>query len=433
MGLVYRCHRGAGDVTHEDVSDPMIVSEAMAASRGKRILDDSGQGGFYLKREYTQKVPHKTAMAIPTAWASETVSKLELADQELKIATYRIYGVPEGCEAEVGLESYHDTNQAAKPMGMGGPPLTEVLVDFEVDHFVWYDCENDGSGSGSGAGGIEPNGMLYLKDTSPGGQDITGWAWTVTSDTDLTSEVQAPAFVVYEGYVTVALDVINADGITGSMQKRIACHCDNIPAPFSYVDTFNAPDGYIPDDILWGFNGSYYFDLVNETLLLKADRDYGYLFAERDALPRENFIYSIYYQTIFDTENIADNDYVSVTVYVAFGSNWGYIKYEKKYDAGGGVYEENIITNFEGNSSTTPVPGLDNSSIVILRDGKHLTFMIGGNTVLESTHEENDKAGSAYPRSSRSNKDFSNIAFEQISYYNLDAMTPVTQGVATPP
>ena len=58
--------------------------------------------------------------------------------------------------------------------------------------------------------------------------------------------------------------------------------------------------------------------------------------------------------------------------------------------------------------------------------------MIGGDTVLESTHEENDKAGSAYPRLDRSNKDFSNIAFEQISYYSLDAMIPVIQGVATP-
>lgn len=107
MAQIYRTYRAAGDVSADDISDPMIISKVMATARGKRFLDDPDQGGYYLTRVYTQKVPHKSADAIPGRWITETVSKLGLSAVKHKIKSYRIVGSPAGAWAEMEVESYH--------------------------------------------------------------------------------------------------------------------------------------------------------------------------------------------------------------------------------------------------------------------------------------------------------------------------------------
>lgn len=107
MAQIYRYFYPPGTTSADDITDPMIVSQAMATSRGKRFLDDGNQGGFYLRRAYSQKVPHKTHLAVPGKWVSETVSKLGISAQKLKIKSYRIVGSPAGAWAEMEIESYH--------------------------------------------------------------------------------------------------------------------------------------------------------------------------------------------------------------------------------------------------------------------------------------------------------------------------------------
>jgi hypothetical protein len=68
----------------------------MAAKRGKRFLDDPGQGGYYTAKNRSLKVPHKVdgvhlnESIVPGKWVTVTSSHLNLSAQRLRVRSYKL-------------------------------------------------------------------------------------------------------------------------------------------------------------------------------------------------------------------------------------------------------------------------------------------------------------------------------------------------------
>ena len=96
MAVLIKCTRGKGDREAPSIQDTLIFTDAMAKARGKRFLDDPDQGGYYLTKNRTIKVPHKVVgegaseLIVPGKWVSVTDGKLGLQSKSLKIKSYRI-------------------------------------------------------------------------------------------------------------------------------------------------------------------------------------------------------------------------------------------------------------------------------------------------------------------------------------------------------
>lgn len=89
--ILIKCVRGDADREAPQISDALITNNTMAASRGKRFLDDPDLGGYYRTIEYQFQVPHKTQLSYGD-WITITCAALGLSAAPLKIKSITISG-----------------------------------------------------------------------------------------------------------------------------------------------------------------------------------------------------------------------------------------------------------------------------------------------------------------------------------------------------
>lgn len=106
MAITVKCIRSDGDREASSISDSLIVTENMAKQRGKRFLDDPSQGGYYLVKKRTLKVPHKGAGVVPGTWITVSDSHLGLRNQRLKVKSYTINITRKSVWATIETEQY---------------------------------------------------------------------------------------------------------------------------------------------------------------------------------------------------------------------------------------------------------------------------------------------------------------------------------------
>ncbi len=102
MSIIVKCLRGAGDREAPEINNPLIVTDNMAAQRGKRYLDDN----YYMQKRRTLKVPHKDNDIIPETWVTVTDSHLGLSYKLLKVKNYRIVITPKSVWATMETIQY---------------------------------------------------------------------------------------------------------------------------------------------------------------------------------------------------------------------------------------------------------------------------------------------------------------------------------------
>jgi len=109
MAIIVKCKRGSGDREASEISDPLIVTNYMAALRGKRFLDDPDLGAYYRTVQRTLSVPHTPAGdVLPGKWVSVTDGHLGLSGSLLKIKNYTINITPTSVFAQVETEEYSE-------------------------------------------------------------------------------------------------------------------------------------------------------------------------------------------------------------------------------------------------------------------------------------------------------------------------------------
>lgn len=112
MSIIVRCKRGDGTKEAPSISDSLIVTESMAVARGKRFLDDPGQGAYYLTKKRDLRVPHKlsggeaTDHIEPGEWVTVTDGKLGLANQKVKVKAYNVIITPKSVWGTMETETY---------------------------------------------------------------------------------------------------------------------------------------------------------------------------------------------------------------------------------------------------------------------------------------------------------------------------------------
>lgn len=107
--VIVRCIRGLGDKEAQPISDPLITSESCAVRRGKRFLDDPSQGGYYLSRQNSIRVPHRLFTDVVGKW----IEFLDMTEGEMvssKVLSYEIEITPQSVFASVATERYEDVN-----------------------------------------------------------------------------------------------------------------------------------------------------------------------------------------------------------------------------------------------------------------------------------------------------------------------------------
>ena len=111
MAIIVKCKRGSGDREASEISDPLIVTNYMAALRGKRFLDDPDEGAYYRTVRRTLSVPHTPAGdVLPGKWISVTDGHLGMSNKLLKVTGYTINISPTSIFAQVDAEDYSEFN-----------------------------------------------------------------------------------------------------------------------------------------------------------------------------------------------------------------------------------------------------------------------------------------------------------------------------------
>ena len=114
MSIIVRCRRNSGDKEAPSISDSLIITESMAVSRGKRFLDDPGQGAYYLTKKRSLRVPHNMSGEVainhiePGKWVTVTDGKLGLASQKVKIKAYNVTITPTSVWGSMETETYEE-------------------------------------------------------------------------------------------------------------------------------------------------------------------------------------------------------------------------------------------------------------------------------------------------------------------------------------
>lgn len=106
MAIIIKCTRGIGDREAPSISNSLIVTDSMATARGKRYLDDPGQGAYYTTKGRTLKAPHKGNTIIPRIWITVSDSHLGLSSKLLKIKSYSINITPNSVWATMKVDQY---------------------------------------------------------------------------------------------------------------------------------------------------------------------------------------------------------------------------------------------------------------------------------------------------------------------------------------
>ena len=109
MAIIVKCRRGSGGREATEISDPLLVTNYMAALRGKRFLDDPGEGAYYKTIQRTLRVPHTPAGdVLPGRWITVTDGHLGLDAEDMKVTGYDINITPTSIFATVRTESYSE-------------------------------------------------------------------------------------------------------------------------------------------------------------------------------------------------------------------------------------------------------------------------------------------------------------------------------------
>lgn len=106
MAIIVTCKRGGGDREAPPINDSLIINEYMATLRGKRFLDDPGQGGYYSAKARSLKFRHKGASVVPGSWITVSDSHLGLDSTKLKVKSYSITITPTAVWAQADTETY---------------------------------------------------------------------------------------------------------------------------------------------------------------------------------------------------------------------------------------------------------------------------------------------------------------------------------------
>lgn len=91
MAIIVKCRRGSATRSGADIRDSLISTRTMASARGKRFLDDPDQGGYYVCRRYTLRVPIK-AHLVPGDWITVTCARLGLSAAKMRVMGSSISG-----------------------------------------------------------------------------------------------------------------------------------------------------------------------------------------------------------------------------------------------------------------------------------------------------------------------------------------------------
>jgi len=114
MSVVVNCIRGNGVKRADAIFEPLLVTENMATTRGKRFLDDPSQGAYYKTTKRTFKVPHRvdgggsTGHIEPGCWVTVTDGKTGLQNKNLKVIEYTINIDQSGVWANMVTEEYNE-------------------------------------------------------------------------------------------------------------------------------------------------------------------------------------------------------------------------------------------------------------------------------------------------------------------------------------
>ena len=108
MSIIVTCKRGDGDREAPTINDTLIVTENMAASRGKRFLDDPAQGGYYLTRKRSIKVPVYSDEIVPNAWLNLSCSQIGISEEIVKIKNCSLTIKSDSIWLDLDTESYEE-------------------------------------------------------------------------------------------------------------------------------------------------------------------------------------------------------------------------------------------------------------------------------------------------------------------------------------
>jgi len=106
MSIIVTCKRGDGDREAPTINDSLIVTENMATSRGKRFLDDPGQGGYYLVKERSFQVPIYADDILPNSWLTLTCSQLGINAEVVKVKNRTLTITPKSIWLNLDTEQF---------------------------------------------------------------------------------------------------------------------------------------------------------------------------------------------------------------------------------------------------------------------------------------------------------------------------------------